>query len=871
MLSDAPRLQPSWLDPQRPREGRYVLGPLLGQGGMGEVREAWDVVLCRTVALKLLRKLDPSSLIRFLHEARLQSRLAHPNVCQIFDVESSEAAPRIAMQLVRGPTLADAAPDLAVADIVRIVAQVAGAVHAAHRRKLIHRDLKPSNILLEPDPEGGWTPYVCDFGLALDLDGPAMAASPWVQGTPAYMAPEQLQEDPARIGPATDVFALGGTLHFALRGELPGGPRLAPDPNGGRPPKEVPRDLDLIIRKCLEPDPERRYPTAKALGEDLGRFLRGEPIAARGGKAQDDRWRRWSRVWKPALGVLLAGTCLAAALAQGQKRLAASFRSRSTWEHHFTREAAEMERDLLLERALPAHDLRPAYARLRVRLEGIVSRLATLGPEAQGPGHYALGQGQFLLGDFGSAQRELELARGWGFREPEAAGLLALTLVAAQARTEPEALFAGEPEDPVPPQGATPVEALLDPAGEPAPDSFTEAQAAFSRQDYARAAELARMDLVTRPWQAQAGVLASTSLAILGRQACLAGDDLLAETRYFEAMVVAQRCLEQARSDESLHHACLAAGRGLAALRLDRGAPAADFLAQLRQAVAQALDLNPDNPELQDDWLGLRILEARRLAAKGREPGTGGRPALLRRPDPPSPQRGPAGGPHADPLAPGGLGLPSRRRPGTGPGPGPGRCRAHHLPGPGLPGGRAEPQGPGGGRPGPGSPTRPGPGHGLHGAGPGPGLRRAPLPVRHRRPHLDPPGRLGSRPRPGSPPQPGAGPGAGRAGPGGADGAGGGGAAAGRAETEASGQACRLRSFSGRGLARRRSEEKVLSSLEEPLMKLEKWRQRAATTGTRILTEREIVPEPETGHILVNSSHDVSHGPRAPRPACLPA
>ena len=146
-----------------------MLGPLLGQGGMGEVREAWDVVLCRTVALKVLRKMDPGSLIRFMHEARLQSRLVHPNICQIFDVDSSESAPRIAMQLVRGPTLADACGGLGVEEIVRLLAQVAEGVQAAHQLMLIHRDLKPSNILLDPNPEGGWTPYVCDFGLAMEL------------------------------------------------------------------------------------------------------------------------------------------------------------------------------------------------------------------------------------------------------------------------------------------------------------------------------------------------------------------------------------------------------------------------------------------------------------------------------------------------------------------------------------------------------------------------------------------------------------------------------------------------------------------------------------------------------------------------------
>ena len=99
-------LQPEWLatqEPLQPRQGRYVLGPLLGQGGMGEVREAWDVVLRRTVALKILKTMNPVSLIRFMHEAQIHARLVHPNICRLYDVESSEGAPRISLQLVRGP------------------------------------------------------------------------------------------------------------------------------------------------------------------------------------------------------------------------------------------------------------------------------------------------------------------------------------------------------------------------------------------------------------------------------------------------------------------------------------------------------------------------------------------------------------------------------------------------------------------------------------------------------------------------------------------------------------------------------------------------------------------------------------------------
>ena len=221
MPADPPSTQPEWLDGHPSSVGRYVLGPVLGLGGAGEVREAWDVVLCRTVALKVLRRMEPVGLIRFLHEAQIQSRLVHPNICRIYDVDNSGGVPKIAMQLVRGPTLSQVAPELTVREVVVILAQVAEAIHAAHRLNLIHRDLKPSNILLERSPEGRWVPFVCDFGLAMALDEPSLTLGPGLLGTPAFMAPEQSRGERRLVGPATDVYALGATLYFALFGDPP--------------------------------------------------------------------------------------------------------------------------------------------------------------------------------------------------------------------------------------------------------------------------------------------------------------------------------------------------------------------------------------------------------------------------------------------------------------------------------------------------------------------------------------------------------------------------------------------------------------------------------------------------------------------------
>ena len=619
MHPDVPHLQPKWLGAQLPREGRYVLGPVLGQGGVGEVREAWDVVLCRTVALKTLRKMDPGSLIRFMHEARLQSRLAHPNICQIFDVDSSESAPRIAMQLVRGPTLADACGDLTVAEIVQILAQVAEAVHAAHRVKLIHRDLKPSNILLDRGPQGIWTPYVCDFGLAMDVDEPTMTAPQWVHGTPAYMAPEQVRGDRSRIGPATDVFALGGTLHYALHGAPPQGPVAARRTGTAGDLRAVPRDLRFIVRKCMESDPQRRYPSAAALAEDLWRFRDGEPVQARPAGLVERRWRQWRKTWKPAGAATLA-IALLGSLGLAHRRAAEAGRRRDSWEQFYLLEAAAMERDLSLERRLPMHDLRPAYAQLRSRLQSLAAGLRTQGPEAQGPGHFALGQGLFLLRDWSAARQELERAGASGFQGPEQAGLLAQTLLEAQNRQDQESLFTVGSADPGP--AAARVETLLGQGREPGsgPDCYDQALAALARKDYPRAAERARMAAEANPWQSGPAALASLCLAAMGRQALQAGDDLLAEARFGDAMDVARTCLERDPGEEAVHHAYLLAARGMACLELERQTLPLSFLDGLQQTGAKALGLNPGDPDLQDDCLALSILKARRMAELGGDP-----------------------------------------------------------------------------------------------------------------------------------------------------------------------------------------------------------------------------------------------------------
>ena len=256
---------------------RYLLGPELGRGGMGRVHAAWDPVLKRVVALKLLLGHDPDLHLRLLREARTQAKLDHPGICRIHDLGHAEGRPYIAMQLVQGRSLVDLHPELDFRAMASVLAGVADAIHAAHQAGLIHRDLKPANILVETRPDGSLHPFVVDFGLARDLTLQDQTLSWAVMGTPAFMSPEQTQGE--ALGPSTDIYSLGATLYALITGQPPyEGSTLAglitnQSDCGVRAVRRlnaaVPRDLETITLKCLEREPARRYATARALAEDL--------------------------------------------------------------------------------------------------------------------------------------------------------------------------------------------------------------------------------------------------------------------------------------------------------------------------------------------------------------------------------------------------------------------------------------------------------------------------------------------------------------------------------------------------------------------------------------------------------------------------
>ncbi len=286
---------------ERPRIlGDFKLSHEVGRGGMGIVYRARQLSLNRDVALKVLAREamhDSERVLRFQREAALLGRLNSPHIVQVFTIGQERDEHFLAMEFVEGTDLervlrarhdgrATDLPDGFRSEFARaavtVVRDVALGLGAAHEQGIVHRDVKPSNVLLAKDGRA----LLGDFGLARDLSAAALTTSGMMLGTPFYMSPERFKGEP--LTPAADVYALGAMLYECVTGHRPFeslNPErlmksiLDDDPIAPRKhEKDVARDLETIVLKCIEKDPALRYPHAGALAADLTRVLAGEPI-----------------------------------------------------------------------------------------------------------------------------------------------------------------------------------------------------------------------------------------------------------------------------------------------------------------------------------------------------------------------------------------------------------------------------------------------------------------------------------------------------------------------------------------------------------------------------------------------------------------
>ncbi len=343
-----------------PRVPGFDVAAEIGRGGMGVVYRARHRRLNRLVALKMILAggaADTRTVQRFLFEAEILARVQHPQVVQVFEVDTYQGPsgvpiPYLAIELLEGGSLSHRLKSGGRLDpraAAELIEGIARAVHAAHAQGVVHRDLKPGNILF---PAAGGqqpaaseekketttapsslstvhtslamtAPKVTDFGLAKFTEaGADLTGSGQVVGTPHYMAPEQAAGN-KQIGPPADVYALGAILFECLTGRTPfqGSEPMSvllkvvsevpPDVRTLRP--EVPRDLGAVVMRCLEKDARRRYASADELANDLRRFLENRPTKARPVTGRERLWL-WTKR-NPAVAGLL--TALAVVLVTG--------------------------------------------------------------------------------------------------------------------------------------------------------------------------------------------------------------------------------------------------------------------------------------------------------------------------------------------------------------------------------------------------------------------------------------------------------------------------------------------------------------------------------------------------------------------------
>ncbi len=321
------------------RIGRFRIQRLLGRGGFGTVYLADDPLLNRLVALKVIHShllRDPTIRKLALREREAMARLQHPNIIPVWEAAEDDDDLFIVSEYCPGQTLAERLHDhpgpIAPAIAAHWLYCLADAVAHSHQRGVIHRDLKPSNILLEPvthlasvggEPSGDVEPRLSDFGLAKILDSaPANPATIPTQyglfvGSLEYASPEQVRGHVEAIGPATDVYALGVLLFQLLTGRLPHQAdsqyELARHicEEDAFIPHEcavlVPKDLQAIALRAMARQVTDRYSTAAAIRDDLGRYLRGQPVDARPVSALEQLLRLARK--RPAVTLLGAACC----------------------------------------------------------------------------------------------------------------------------------------------------------------------------------------------------------------------------------------------------------------------------------------------------------------------------------------------------------------------------------------------------------------------------------------------------------------------------------------------------------------------------------------------------------------------------------
>lgn len=597
---------------------RYEFIKPLGQGAMGMVYQARDKKLDRIVALKFIRGNDQRLMARLQQEARIQARIEHPQICKVYEVGQVQAKPYIAMQYVSGQSLELVRKQMSLAEKVMVVRDVALALQEAHRLGVVHRDIKPGNILVEKSPAGHFQPVVMDFGLARAFDtNEGLTESGAVMGTPAFMSPEQASGQTKNVDRRSDVYSLGATLYDLLAERPPFvGTSVAEvllsvlthEPEPVRTLNtSVPQDLDTITMKCLNKEPGHRYDSARALAEDLDRYLNGESILGR----KTSVWYRLRlRIRRNKLAVavslisLLGLLVLGSYVAQAQlalRRVKAQAQKQQALGQRLALEMRDLEWLLRTARGMPLHSLEREKQIVRRRMSALQTELTDLGPAVRPLVHYALGRGHMALQEYPAAQRHLEQAIAQGYDAAEVHHSLGMALGKNFEQAMYEAQLSGGREWAQKQRPTLEPKYLI-----PAIDSlsrsrvmkldaplYLEVLISYYRRDFDAALRQAVQVLDQAPWMYEATKLAADiylERALLARDG---GRDREAEQTFDQAVKSYETAARVGNSDAEVYEGLAETWVRRTEMARNRGQPTEEFYAAAVSASDKILAVDP--------------------------------------------------------------------------------------------------------------------------------------------------------------------------------------------------------------------------------------------------------------------------------------
>lgn len=619
--------------------GRYENLKLLGEGGMARVYRAYDPTLGRAVALKFIKGEDPDLAQRLLMEARSQARIEHKHVCKVYEAGQIDGRPYIAMQLIHGRSLNTLYEELSLEQKLTLVVEVTNAVHVAHRAGLIHRDLKPANILVERTGAGEWIPYVMDFGLARETAAPGLTATGTIVGSPWYMPPEQARGDVRSLDRRSDVYSLGATLYQLISGRLPFEGEgtvnvlmrvLQEEPTPlSHWKQQIPADLDAIVMKCLEKEPGRRYDSARALAEDLQRYLDGEPVHAR---PSGLLYRFSKRVRKNKVTYFSGAVALLAVIVFGLVALNAriSASRHAALANEFGQIVKDMEWRMRVSHMAPLHDIRPEKEQVSKRLETIRSGMTEVGEAGAGLRSYALGRGEMALGNFREARRHLDEAWQNQYRTPEVAFALGYTLsvLYRQERLEAEKISNDQLRAArllkITQEFRDPARNFLEivRTNDPGFHEFVEGLLAYYEQDYPLALQKAQHAVNVVPWLYEALTLEGDVYAALHTKELVEGDAVRAEESRRKSEESYLAAIRIGQSDPEVRHGlCAMRANTMAAKFFEGGDLEPEFRGSV-EACTDALVVDPDNAAVHAEFCGVYRVWGEYQAYLGNNPAS---------------------------------------------------------------------------------------------------------------------------------------------------------------------------------------------------------------------------------------------------------